>query len=146
MILSADVVVLSVLLIWISKEDAQDFIISDRVITLGLLAVVGFSLLGTVAARRSLLGLLFGVSQFGLVYLLLPGRLGLGDVKLAALIGAFLGPLGWFATAIGSTFLALGLNLSSLRWHTGKSEERIPLAPYLGCSALIVRISMGAGL
>jgi leader peptidase (prepilin peptidase) / N-methyltransferase len=50
---------------------------------------------------RALLGAVVLGAVFGVLYLL-PGGLGLGDVKVAGLLGLFLGWLGWGAVGLGA--------------------------------------------
>ncbi|MCW2683269.1 MAG: peptidase prepilin type [Blastococcus sp.] len=102
--------------------DVQHHLLPNRVV-LPALAVGAVLLLGAVAAGREwtgLLGALLGAVVLFAVYLVLallsPRSLGMGDVKLAALLGLYLGWLGWGAVLAGGIagfvvqgVLALGL-------------------------------------
>ncbi len=79
----------------------------------------------------------FGLAIFGAAYLVRPGGLGLGDVKLAGLIGLFLGfPTVLWALLVG--VLAGGIAVVYLagirRWGLSR---HIPYAPFLCLGAII---------
>lgn len=85
-----------------------------------------------------------GMAVLGGFYLLLaevlPGQMGFGDVKLAGLLGLFLGFAGWPAVATGA-LLASVLALISLagRRALGGGSGRVTIAfgPYLCLGALV---------
>jgi leader peptidase (prepilin peptidase)/N-methyltransferase len=75
------------------------------------------------------------------LFLLLPslfrrGAVGMGDVKLAALIGAALGPLAASALAIGLTAGGAAALLLVLRSRDALRQE-IPLGPFLAAGAIL---------
>ena len=63
--------------------------------------------LGLGALGRGLLGALVAVVGYGLVHLLRPAALGLGDVKLAGPLGAVLGAASWSALVIAAVLAAV---------------------------------------
>jgi leader peptidase (prepilin peptidase)/N-methyltransferase len=78
-------------------------------IVLPSLAVVGIMLLGSAALtgdwERILTVLIGGVALFAFFFLMVlvyPAGMGLGDVKLAPLIGIAMGFVGWPAVAVGT--------------------------------------------
>ncbi len=109
-------------------------VISLPGILIGLLAAA--VLMPEVGWKDSLLGmaigggLLFAVSEF---YLRVRGRegMGMGDVKLLAMIGSFLGWQGiLFTLFFGSSLGAVGgLVLGMLKWQPGSAELRAEMAP-----------------
>jgi leader peptidase (prepilin peptidase) / N-methyltransferase len=109
---------------------------------------VGVVLLATasllVGDYAQLLRLGVGAAAMGLVYLALavawPGSMGFGDVKLAAVLGLFLGFSGWGSLIVGSLlafFLggAFGGVLILLRRSTRKSG--IPFGPWMVLGAWV---------
>ena len=81
--------------------------------------------------------LIGGVALFGLylvMALLFPGGMGHGDVKLAGVLGLYLGWLGWGALAVGafSAFLLGGLfSLVLLLTHRANRKSGIPFGPWM---------------
>lgn len=87
---------------------------------------------------QSLLGAAIGGVLFGLIYLLWKGGMGAGDIKLALMVGAFLGyPLVfvWFVLAfvIGALGAIVGMVIFGL-----KGKSAIPFGPYMAVAALMV--------
>lgn len=109
---------------------------------------IGGCLLAVAAASDDAWGALvraaLGMAVLGGFYLVLavalPGQMGLGDVRLAGLLGLFLGFLGWPAVALG----ALLASLSASATVAGRRLRRRDLCdatlaygPYLCVGALI---------
>lgn len=91
-----------------------------------------------------LLGALFGAGALFILYLILalisPQGLGMGDVKLAALIGLYLGYLGWDAVLLGAFagFLVGGLaGVVVLLTGRGGRHTAIPFGPSMLAGAFI---------
>jgi leader peptidase (prepilin peptidase)/N-methyltransferase len=77
---------------------------------------------------------------FLLVWLAAPRAIGLGDVRLAALCGGFLGWLGYRVTLVGflSSFLLAGaVALVLLGLGRVRRRSRLPFGPFLSAGALI---------
>jgi leader peptidase (prepilin peptidase)/N-methyltransferase len=115
------------------------------------LVLLGLAALGTAHGGRHFTDALIGMAGFGLFYLLLaliyPAGMGWGDVKLAGLIGLY---LGWFGVAVAVTGLLAGYLLAAVtgigllvtRRATRKSQ--IPFGPFMIAGALIVIVASGA--
>lgn len=103
--------------------------------------------LGTYVAEFSILaaglGALVGGAVVLLVVVISRGGMGLGDVKLNAMIGAF---LGWRA-ALYNLFVAalLGSVVAIVLLMTGKKgrKDAIPFGPYLALGAIILTLYRG---
>jgi leader peptidase (prepilin peptidase)/N-methyltransferase len=70
-----------------------------------------------------------------------PGQLGLGDLKLAGLLGLALGWLGWRALLVGSILAFALLALCGLALlATGRASRRtaLPFGPFMLAAALLV--------
>jgi len=124
-------------LIVVSLIDLKYLIIPDRVIVFSL--VMGI-LLNLIARDLSLLSAILGFSATA-AFLLVPaliyrGGMGGGDIKLAALIGFFLGwPNGLLAVFLGCLLGAvtgLTLVLTGLKGR----KDAIPFGPYLALGTL----------
>lgn len=101
-------VVLAVVAVLLAVVDLQHRLLPDRVV----LPAIGMvpALLALAAAAegawpafgRALLGAVVLFAGFLLMALLAPGQLGMGDVKLAGLLGLALGWVGWAAVLVGA--------------------------------------------
>lgn len=102
-------------------------------------ASAGFTLAALLGGRWvELLTAFAGAAILGLIYLGLalirPGGMGLGDVKLAALVGLHLGWFGWAALAVGviATFLLGGLfGLILLVSGRAGRNSKVPFGPWI---------------
>lgn len=86
----------------------------------------------------SLLGAVVGCAALGLVYLAMavvsPGGMGFGDVKLAGVLGLFLGWLGWGTLATGAimAFLLGGIfGIILILARRGGRKTAIPFGPWM---------------
>ncbi len=98
-----------------------------------------------VSPVRGALGLLVFGGGLLLVALVSPAGMGIGDVKLAGLIGLVLGSLAWrymvVAAATGVLLGGLGAVIALL---LGKSrKETIPFGPFLAAGAIIAALAAG---
>ncbi|MEO9103832.1 MAG: A24 family peptidase, partial [Terrimesophilobacter sp.] len=123
--------------------------------------VVGAVLLGASALLRGDLTALMGaaigaVALFGLYFLLVlayPRGMGWGDVKLAGLLGLFLGFIGWQSVVVGAfgAFLLGGIfSLVLLALRKANRKTAVPFGPWMLLGAwlgiLSGRAIMGAYL
>jgi leader peptidase (prepilin peptidase)/N-methyltransferase len=128
---------LAALLAAVTITDLRSRLIPDAALiaaTLAALALVGASDPGSLPAR----GLASAAAGAFLLAgaLLRPGGMGLGDVKLAAVLGLYLGP--WIVLALLVAFLAGSLAGGALLvlhgW--GARSRTIPFAPFLALGGL----------
>jgi leader peptidase (prepilin peptidase)/N-methyltransferase len=99
---------LAVVAVLLTLVDLRHHLLPDRVVLPGLGA--GAALLAVAAAAepawpallRAVLGAVALFLAFLVLALISPGGLGMGDVKLAALLGLYLGWLGWPAVLVGA--------------------------------------------
>ena len=77
-----------------------------------------------------------GAIIFSVVYMITRGKLGVGDIKFAALMGIFTGFPGWFYAV--ATASVLGLIIAAGGWLLGylNRESKIPFAPFLVAGSL----------
>lgn len=103
-------------------------------IALGLLVLVAFLLTDAAGLGRAVAaGLLWGL-LFLLISLIHPPSLGMGDAKLAVVLGMYTGFLGWgvFAAAFMLSFVLGGtVSLGLLLSRRAASTSRIAFGPFL---------------
>ncbi len=136
------------LLLTISLIDLEHQKIPNRLVGLGLAAVLIFRLGGTLfsitapllftlAWPEALWGLLAGGGAMLVIFLVSRGGMGGGDVKLAALLGFWLGLQGVIITLIlgfvSGALVGVMLILLGLR----RRRDPLPFAPFLSLGALI---------
>jgi len=123
-------------LVAIAAIDLEHQIIPDRITLPGI--IVGFlsSFLGTrISWIDSLLGILAGGGILFAVIVLSGGGMGGGDMKLGAMMGAFLGYklalLALFVAVLLGGAVALGLLTTGIR----KRKDPIPFGPFLAAAS-----------
>jgi leader peptidase (prepilin peptidase)/N-methyltransferase len=127
--------------------DLQHRLLPDRVVlptiaTVAVLLGLAAAVDGTVAplVRALLGGVVLFVVFFGLA-LLSPASLGMGDVKLAALLGLVLGWLGWPAVLLGALagfVLQSVLSLGLLATRRIGLKGHLPFGPAMLAGAAVV--------
>ncbi len=118
--------------------DARYRIIPNRIVYTSLavfaVAVAVFSVVGSgVSLLTASLGLLACGGGLLLVAIVAPHGMGMGDVKLAALMGLVLGSLGWryVGVFVIVAILAGGLGAIATLVAGGSRKDAIPFGPYL---------------
>ena len=133
-------VLLAVAVIDVGHKIVPNRIVYPALVGFALLVVIG----SVVGPRLDLVAAGLGFLAYGgalfLVAMVSPGGMGMGDVKLAALIGLVLGALGlrYVAVAAGVAILAGGLGALGLLLFTRASRKKaIPFGPYLAAGAVV---------
>jgi leader peptidase (prepilin peptidase)/N-methyltransferase len=130
------------LLLTVSVADLRARLVPDRALAVATLIIVPLAAALEPASlpERSLAGL--GAGGFLLTAALIrPGAMGLGDVKLAAVLGLYLGR--GVAAALLVAFVSgslLGLALIARHGWAARSRT-IPFAPFLSLGALAVLVA-----
>ncbi len=138
--------VFAALLLAISAIDLERYIVPNRLVAVGL--ALGVPLLGLASAiegewRPMVTALVGGAAAFAallVLNLISPRGMGMGDVKLASVLGLHLGWLGGRYVALG-LFLGFvlgavgGILLIVVRVRTRK--DHVPFAPFLAGGALV---------
>lgn len=104
-------------------------------LVLGLLAGA-FGIMG-LGFLESLLGAVFGAGVLLVVVWASRGGMGLGDVKLLAMIGAFLGWQGAFYTLLFGSVLGSIVGVSLILAGRKKRRDPIPFGPFLAAGAIV---------
>jgi leader peptidase (prepilin peptidase)/N-methyltransferase len=115
-------------------------ILPSYVVTVVLLMPAGAASANWYAGVRALTGMIALLALYFALALAYPNGLGFGDVKLAGLVGLYLGWLSWnalFLTAIGSLLIACvgGATVQVTRQSTGAVAVRI--SPCLVSAAVL---------
>jgi leader peptidase (prepilin peptidase)/N-methyltransferase len=116
-----------------------DYRIIPNIITLPGM-VVGISLsMGVLPLTplASLSGLMIGGAIFYLIALVSKGGMGGGDIKLIAMIGAFLGLRGGLFTIFASALLGSGVGLMLVLLGKRGRKDRVPFGPFLSFGAIL---------
>jgi leader peptidase (prepilin peptidase) / N-methyltransferase len=137
--------VLAAGLLALSLIDLEHYLLPNRIVF--PLAGLGAALLGLAALVdgdadpyiRALLGSLAAFGALFAMHLISPRGMGMGDVKLALVLGLYLGWLGWGVLVLGFFlgFLSgavVGLALIALRLRTRK--DYVPFGPFLSAGTL----------
>lgn len=123
--------------------DCRHQIIPDVITLPGVLAGLVFALAGlTVHWRDSLLGVILGggvLFMIGEIYFRITRRQGMGggDIKLLAMIGAFLGYQALPFVLFASSLLGIFVGLFAMRRQGKGGRTVIPFGPFLALAAVI---------
>jgi leader peptidase (prepilin peptidase)/N-methyltransferase len=118
--------------------DVDHLLVLDSVLFPAALAAVACGLgLGTL--RQSLEGGLVGVGIFGLLYAVTRGAgLGFGDVKLAGVLGLFLGPGAAVAAFVVAFLVGAACAVPVLVARRRGGKDVLPLGPFLVVAATVM--------
>jgi leader peptidase (prepilin peptidase)/N-methyltransferase len=137
------------LLLAVGVIDARHRIVPNRIVYPALILYAGAILVLDLAglevdAIRSLLGVLFYSVPLFLIALAVPRGMGMGDVKLAGLIGLVLGSFGLayvgVAAALGIIGGGVGAILAILILRYGR-RQHIPFGPFLAGGAAVATLA-----
>jgi leader peptidase (prepilin peptidase) / N-methyltransferase len=133
---------LLVLLLTVTVADLRTRLVPDKALAVATLIVVPLTAMLDPASfpERGLAAL--GAGGFLLTAALIrPGAMGLGDVKLAAVLGLYLGPGVIAALLVAFTSGSLlGLALIARQGWAARSRT-IPFAPFLSLGALAILVA-----
>ncbi len=138
--------VLSALLIALAATDLETFRLPDALTLGGMVAGVALSVVTPLGLRESLIGILVGggilwAIRWGWLRATGTDAMGLGDVKMLAMVGAFLGWMHvWLVLLLSTVFGALvGLMLTAVGRATGRT--RLPFGVFLAAAALAASLA-----
>jgi len=129
--------------------DARHRLIPNRIV---YPALAGFGVAVTALALAGMADLVHAVVGFAvyggalLLVALLSGAMGMGDVKLAALIGLVLGAFGLRLVAVAAAVAIVGVGAASILalvvWRRGR-KSTIPFGPFLAAGAVVSALVAG---
>ncbi len=126
------------LLVWLAAIDLEFRLVPNRIVLPATAAVLlAAVVLAPDRALERLLAAIGAAAFLLLAALVRPGELGMGDVKLALLLGAALGAAVVTALMVGFGAVAVvGLALM-LRSGRAALKARLPLVPFLALGAVV---------
>jgi len=132
-------------LVALTAIDLETYLLPNRIVY--PVAAAGVALLGVAAAAtgdwdelaRALAGGGAGFAAFFVLHLISPRALGFGDVKLAFVLGLYLGWLGWAELVLGfflgflyGALVGIALLVTRVRGR----KDPVPFGPFLAAGAL----------
>lgn len=114
------------------------------VITLPSYPLLALSLLPTGELPRALLGAVALAAAYGVLWLVRPAAMGLGDVKLAGLIGMAAAAQGWqtwVIAAVAGQLLGALYALALLAGGRATRDSQFPLGPFMLFGALVALVA-----
>jgi leader peptidase (prepilin peptidase)/N-methyltransferase len=123
-------------LVVVSATDLERRIVPNRVVLPAFVAVLVLRTIDTMSPEW-LLGALGASGFLLLAAIVYPGGMGMGDVKLALLLGAMLGRTVTVALMLATVLAFVPSALLLLRHRSAARKQAIPFAPFLAAGALI---------
>lgn len=134
--------VLAVTLLVVSVTDLRQRVIPNRVLLLAAAAAVALSLFhGPMTLPEDLLAAAVVSAPLVVVSLLRPDGMGMGDAKLVAVIGLFMGWQALPALLIGLALAGMTGVLIALGKRLPPSRTALPLAPFLAAGTVPIVLS-----
>jgi len=125
-------------LLTVALIDYDHKIIPNTITLPGIVIGLGLSLWALpITPLASLLGVLVGGAFFYLIALVSRGGMGGGDIKLIAMIGAFLGWQGAFFTIFSGALLGSLVGVTLMLLGKKGRKDKVPFGPFLSCGAIL---------
>jgi leader peptidase (prepilin peptidase)/N-methyltransferase len=124
------------LLVVITRTDLEHRLIPDRVVIPGTVLVLALRTIDDPSVEWVVAALAAALALF-VVVLVYPQGLGMGDVKLSALLGAGVGYLVAIAMFVGFFFAFVPAAVLLVRHGREARKEAIPLGPFLALGAVV---------
>jgi leader peptidase (prepilin peptidase)/N-methyltransferase len=105
-------------------------------LSLSILSILSIEVL-PITPLASLFGVLGGGIFFYLIALVSRGGMGGGDIKLIAMIGAFLGWQGAFFTILSGALLGSAVGVSLMVLGKKGRKDKVPFGPFLSIGAIL---------
>lgn len=115
-------------------------ILPSYIVTVLLLLPAGAAQAGWWGAARAVAGMIALLALFFALALAYPNGLGMGEVKLAGLVGMYLGWLSWnalFLTAVGSLLIAATVGSFAIVTKHASRNVAVPIGPCLVGAAIL---------
>jgi leader peptidase (prepilin peptidase) / N-methyltransferase len=118
----------------------DSMLLPSYIVTVVLLMPAGAAAADWYTAVRAIGGMLALLALYFALAMAYPNGLGFGDVKLAGLVGLYLGWLSWnalFVTAIGSLLIACAGGSAAMLTQQPQRGVAVPIAPCLVSAAVL---------
>lgn len=136
-------VTLLILLVTLALIDLRSGMLPDSLTLGGLLFAVVFGAAGwTLPLASALLGAVVGGGVVLAIIGLSRGGMGVGDAKMLAMIGAFLGPWGALGTLAWASVLGSLVGLALLVSGRATRKTKLPFAPFLAAGAVLAEATV----
>lgn len=141
--------VLMAFLLAVSAIDIEHFIVPNRLVYPTLVLTVGLLVAAAAAGGkwewlgRAALGGVIGFVALGTIHVIQPRGMGFGDVRMAGMVGIYLGWLGLADVLVGLflAFLTAGVIGAALVVFAGKgAKTKVPFAPFLALGTFLTVI------
>ena len=125
----------------LSKIDAREHRLPNSLVAVSFLGgLIGFCLVAFVYGDLRILAMATAgslLASLGYLVIHLIGGMGMGDVKYAAVVGLYLGSLGWTYIYVGSliSFACAGLWVLPLIFGSRRSRN-VPFGPFMALGVL----------
>jgi leader peptidase (prepilin peptidase)/N-methyltransferase len=125
-------------LLSVALIDYDHKIIPNTITLPGIVIGLGLSVWALpITPLASLLGVLVGGAFFYLIALVSKGGMGGGDIKLIAMIGAFLGWQGALFTIFSGALLGSLVGVMLMVLGKKGRKDKVPFGPFLSCGAIL---------
>ena len=124
-------------LVWVSAIDLEHRLLPDRIVLPAAVIVLAAAAATGHGTGHAAAALAAGLA-LGIAVVLQPRSLGMGDAKLALLLGALLGGAVLHALAIGFCAVAVAALVVVAREGRAGMKRHLPLGPFLTLGALAV--------
>ena len=129
----------------VTAVDLREHRIPDARVVVGLFLAAWCASRGVdFRPEEALLGGVLGLMLFWCVHHFSRGRMGMGDVKFASVVGAFTGAAGLCAAVFVAAVSGLAVALVLISLDRRNARARIPFAPFLslgGAAALVGQLA-----
>lgn len=129
--------VLTSSLIVVTFIDFDHKIVPDKITLPGIILGLIFSFFTPITFIDSLLGTIISGGLFYLIAAISRGGMGGGDIKLVAMIGAFLGIQKILLTIFVSAFIGSIVGITLMILKKKKRKDALPFGPFLALGAMI---------
>jgi leader peptidase (prepilin peptidase)/N-methyltransferase len=129
-------------LLVVALIDFDHKIIPNAITLPGMAIGLGLSVWALpITPLESLFGLVIGGTLFYLVAFISRGGMGGGDIKLIAMIGAFLGWQGALFTIFSGALLGSLVGVMLMLFGRKGRKDKVPFGPFLTCGAILFILS-----